>query len=612
MNVAIRNVRLAVQQKVADAYRGALAEAAAEVDDRWEGLAAALAQSVADAGPARSFADLVGSGACDSLITYDPAKQAGYPTPPLPATPVQAAKTDEWNRAEHLENDLRGFPAAARAYAEAARLAPGKDLAALALLAQARCQARAGDGDGAVTTLMRIAADPAYADTRDQQGRFIVPAAQLRALELLRDSDRPERKDILEALARRLTDYGEPLLPSSQRVFLMRRLQEIAPDCPPFPTLAGEELAAECLARSPLSATPSALTPAGIEGVWQLASPDGHAVAFFRQQSVVRESERLLSARAALAQVTVTVLPPGRALAGRPAFLTAPLGSRLAGWQVALQLPDPDPFAAAARRQVAAYVWTGFLVIVVIALAALLAARYLLGQVRLARLKNDFLATVSHELKTPLSSMRVLVDTLLDGHYRDQQQAVEYLQLLAKENLRLSRLIDNFLTFSRMERNKVAFDCQPLRPDEIVNEAVESVRDRFESAGFKLDVEPSPGLPTVNGDRDALVTVMLNLLDNAYKYSGAGKRVRVRAYGQDRNMCLEVQDNGIGISRRAARKIFDRFYQVDRSLSRNAGGCGLGLSIVKFIISAHGGTVQVKSQPGKGSTFTVLLPVEKG
>jgi signal transduction histidine kinase len=102
--------------------------------------------------------------------------------------------------------------------------------------------------------------------------------------------------------------------------------------------------------------------------------------------------------------------------------------------------------------------------------------------------------------------------------------------------------------------------------------------------------------------------VLLNLLDNAWKYSGDHKAVKVRAYASDGDVCVEVSDNGLGMSRRVVRRIFDKFYQVDQTLARKAGGCGLGLSIVKFILDAHGGTIDVKSQPGKGSTFTIRLP----
>ena len=164
------------------------------------------------------------------------------------------------------------------------------------------------------------------------------------------------------------------------------------------------------------------------------------------------------------------------------------------------------------------------------------------------------------------------------------------------------------LTFSRMERNKQAFEFAPVDLNEVVAAAVDSVGDRFNRDNHRLEAETADDLPTISGDRDALLTVVLNLLDNAWKYSGDEKHVKLRTYSGEGMACLEIRDNGIGMSRRAVRKIFNRFYQVDQTLSRNTGGCGLGLSIVKFILDAHGGTIEAASQPGKGSTFTVRLP----
>jgi signal transduction histidine kinase len=276
---------------------------------------------------------------------------------------------------------------------------------------------------------------------------------------------------------------------------------------------------------------------------------------------------------------------------------------------LALHLEGPDPFAAAADRQITAYLWTGVLVIIVIAILAMLVASYIVHQVRLTGLKNDLIATVTHELKTPLASMRVLADTLLAGNVRNERQAREYVQLMARENERLSHLIDNFLTFSRMERNKRSFDFAEVNVGEIVASAVEAVGDKLRSPGCRLEVEVAPDLPVIVGDRGALVTVLINLLDNAYKYTEDDKHIVVRGYARDESVCLEVQDNGMGLSRRAAKKVFDRFYQVDQSLARRAGGCGLGLSIVKFIVEAHGGAVNVASKPGEGSTFVVRLPL---
>ena len=177
-----------------------------------------------------------------------------------------------------------------------------------------------------------------------------------------------------------------------------------------------------------------------------------------------------------------------------------------------------------------------------------------------------------------------------------------------QESERLSRLIDNFLAFSRMEQNKQTFEFGEVNIEAVVTTAVDTLGDRFGTLNCRLDVAVEPELPSIAGDSDALVTVLVNLLDNAYKYSGDVKHVVLRAYANNHKVYFEVRDNGIGLSSRAAKKVFDRFYQADQTLSRDAGGCGLGLSIVKFIVAAHGGSVAVSSQPGDGSTFTVTLP----
>jgi signal transduction histidine kinase len=180
--------------------------------------------------------------------------------------------------------------------------------------------------------------------------------------------------------------------------------------------------------------------------------------------------------------------------------------------------------------------------------------------------------------------------------------------LIAKENLRLCHLVENFLTFSRMERGKPRFRFEELAPAAVVAAAVDALEERMASAHCHLEVRVEPDLPPLRGDAEALSTVLINLLDNACKYTGEDKRICVRAFAEGRQVCFEVQDNGIGLDRRDARKLFDRFYQVDQGLTRQRGGCGLGLSIVKSIVQAHAGVVEVHSAPGQGSTFRVRIP----
>jgi signal transduction histidine kinase len=281
------------------------------------------------------------------------------------------------------------------------------------------------------------------------------------------------------------------------------------------------------------------------------------------------------------------------------AFLKAPLGRFFPGWDVEIHFKDVDIFETTAGRQEIVYMLAGLLAIAVMISAGSLATKAVGKQIRINKLKNDFIATVSHELKTPLASMRVLVDTLLEGSYRDQQQVTDYLQLVSKENERLTGLIDNFLSFSRMERNKQAFAMVETSPAAIARDAAEAVKTKFSKGQCRFEVNIREDLPNVLADRDAMVTVLVNLLDNAYKYSYDNKQIELRVSPYDGLVCFTVSDRGI---------IFDRFYQADRSLSRGAEGCGLGLSIAKFIVDAHKGTISIESKPGVGSTFTVKLP----
>jgi len=254
------------------------------------------------------------------------------------------------------------------------------------------------------------------------------------------------------------------------------------------------------------------------------------------------------------------------------------------------------------------YIWVAVLAIAVVALTALAAAGTFRKQWQLTRLKTDLVSSVSHELKTPLASMRVLVDSLLEDETPDHKKTHEYLELIARENVRLSRLIENFLTFSRLERNRQKFDFAMTRPEHVVEATLEAAQERLQAPDCKLDVDVSPGLPALRADEDALVTVLLNLLDNAYKYTPGEKHIALRAFSSNGSVVFAIDDNGIGIAPREQKRIFRRFYQVDQRLARESGGCGLGLSIVESIVRAHGGSVEVESQPGKGSHFSVVLP----
>jgi len=420
------------------------------------------------------------------------------------------------------------------------------------------------------------------------------PARDLTAnAELLALEASPQDRALADKLRGRVADYTVAAMPSAQRRFLMRELQRLVPEFS-FPTQAAEDLAARYLDAHP--EPPDGLRPSGLTGIWHAPSPAGKAIALF-------ETSRLRTRLSVTAPgVRITTLEPGED--HTTALVVTSLGASLPGWRLALSLDDSGTLDTAADRKVATYLWTGSLVIAAMAVLAFFIARGFGRQVQLARLKNDLVATVSHELKTPLTAMRALVDTLVDAERFDKKTTREYLVLLSRENARLSRLIDNFLTFSRLERGKFKFEFAPVAPRQIVDGAIAAMGER----GPAVESHCAPDLPLVVGDSDALVTALLNLLDNAWKYSGDDKHIAIHAQAVNGSVRFAVEDHGLGLAPNVVRRVFDRFYQVDQRLSRTASGCGLGLSIVRSIVEAHHGSVSVASESGRGSTFTIELP----
>lgn len=350
-----------------------------------------------------------------------------------------------------------------------------------------------------------------------------------------------------------------------------------------------------------------AALPAEGGGEWRAAKSLAAAVEALR--GVAREGASLLGNEADFQlQRDGSVLAATRPqLEGVPLAVLPLPGHE--GLSVRLFLADDDLLSSAANRARNFYLWLGANLLLFVVAMGGLAWFTLHRQMRLNRLRSDFIGTVSHELKTPLAGMRLLVETLLDGRIPDPARQREYLELIARENLRLSRLVENFLSFSRMERRKARFDLSPQEPAELARMAAAAVETRLQPPEVEFALEVAPDLPPVRADSDAFSTVLVNLLDNSLKYTRAEpKKIVLRVWAEGAQVCFAVQDNGIGIPRRERKRIFDRFYQVDQSLARKSEGAGLGLSIVRYIVEGHAGKIAVDSAVGEGTTFTVRLP----
>jgi signal transduction histidine kinase len=230
-------------------------------------------------------------------------------------------------------------------------------------------------------------------------------------------------------------------------------------------------------------------------------------------------------------------------------------------------------------------------------------------EMQLAKLKSDFVSNVSHELRTPLALIRLYAETLELGRISTPDKQHEYHEIIRKESERLTALINNILDFSRIEAGRKEYTLRETDMADLVRSTLESYRYEIEQSGFQFEQEIDNNLPPVHVDREAIARSLLNLVNNAVKYSSTEKYLGVRLYRANGSLNLEVADHGIGIPDSELPKIFEKFYRVCDPLVHNTKGSGLGLSLVRHIIQAHGGEVAVESAPGKGSKFIIVLPV---
>jgi len=669
MSQVVGNERLAIQQKLVAVYQERLSRAAQKTEDLWSQnsklpdgiktgadpyqiLVSTILQRV-DSTPSTSSGQASSPQAdgrkYEGLIIYNAAGERVYPLLSN-GTGSSFETIKEFSDAWEFEFSRQEFAAAAELYDRKAR--SGSDYVRLAaVIGKSRCLAKLGRLDEAIDECKQ-AAFSSLENRGDAKTLMLVGNARLLLLNFIRQKagqlsageyrssdDYKLFKETLEKLLSSVYSGNQAgvSLSANDNLFLARKGLEILNENSFMNIKEGiavnEEQIRKLIAAEEFSIrlceyfpTAAAIDNRQSDRIQQLRMGEEFAYGIYHKTTegallLVLSAENvssLLSGYEAAFKDSDSVYriidDSGRFVAGsvqpedKP-FTSASVGKHFPGWKIELYFTGDNIFEKAAKRQIAVYTWTGILVIVLIIAAGGFAGQVVKRQIRLNRMKNDFIATVSHELKTPLASMRVLVDTLLEGNYKDQQQVAEYLQMTSKENERLTRLIDNFLTFSRMERNKQVFAIAETSPAAIARSAVEVVRNKFSGKGCRFDVVIDDELPNVSADHDSIVTVLVNLLDNAYKYSYDDKHIELKVFAEEGSVCFAVSDNGIGIPRRFIKKIFGRFYQVDRSLSRRAEGCGLGLSIVKFIVDAHRGSITAESKPGKGSTFTVRLPV---
>jgi len=257
------------------------------------------------------------------------------------------------------------------------------------------------------------------------------------------------------------------------------------------------------------------------------------------------------------------------------------------------------------------YFWTILTLIIILTFGAVLIVRTIGHEMEVIKIKSDFVSSVSHEFKTPLTSIRALIERLQGGKVKDPSKMEQYFSIISQDADKLTRLVKNLLDFSKIEEGKKEYDFKETDIDQWMVQQIENFKKDEAQKEIKIRTQIPENLPRLSIDRDALSQALNNILDNAVKFLTDKKEIDINMRSGEENVIIEVKDKGIGISHDELDKIFDKFYQGKNTHMQSVKGTGLGLTIVKHIIEAHGGKVSVESKINQGSTFSLIFPVKR-
>ena len=581
-----------------------------------------------------------------------------------PSTAAERSPSAAFPAAQRLEFRDDDLPGALSAYREALRQAKEPLLAGLTMNAVARVQKKSGSLGEAVATYEAIVQD--HGEIVIPGGMPLGPSAALEICALTRDlGDFPRSLQTAVRLYRSLLRRAWDLEKAEFELFIGRAKDHISAllQDPPagldvrtfrteFQALAVEELGLRKLTERMLlfqGSASQALEPR----LMAAASPDTTGRRFLRSSVEIGDASFL-----------VTVARPARPGGGtpepvwgllvdadrlredvlRPALLD-PIVSGQATWSIkgkggAALLSSADPpsgpvslrtnfasdfpswsleFHQAPSRLIKAfllsrrglYFFIFLLIAGILVFGLVLTLRSVSHELELARMKSDFVSTVSHEFKSPLTSIRQLAEMLQSGRVPSEERRQKYYEILLEQSERLTLLTDNILSLAKIEEGRAEFTFERTDLPALLGDVVAAFRDRVRHEGFDIHFEVVDGLPPTAVDGAALSQALTNLLDNAVKYSGDSRSISVRVFREAEGIAVAVRDSGIGIKREDIPRLFERFFRAGDELTRTVKGSGLGLTLVKEIVEAHRGRIDIESEPGKGSVFTIRLPLPR-
>jgi signal transduction histidine kinase len=444
-------------------------------------------------------------------------------------------------------------------------------------------------------------------------GRLYTPYLQLAAYEEARSGSAKAEKS-LASLREIISQYGEASPPSGQRLYLAHQLRDHLPDLDTT-LLTAERTAVSAADRFQRPTTAGIYEPCRTDATLiQVMTEDSHVILVHQAAKLKHQLEQaanaILTPQQLRAEVTASAPPAAEDQDILATQARTTLGETLRTWHLVahddLGISLIDSLVQRRKWQYSAIAIGGSLLL---NLLAALAIQRFTRSANLTQARQDFLSTLSHELRTPLTSIRMFVDTLSAGGLEDPARARTYLEFIRRENERLTRLAENFLTFTRIESGRMNFDFHEISADEVVDSARVAVETRFAVEGTDFQISVERKLPMIKADHTLLTTAVVNLLENAFKYTPPDNKKILLSVARGHNTVrFTVADNGPGLTPDQMKYIGERFYRPDSAARSGQPGFGLGLNIVSHILHAHKGRLEIHTEPSVGSRFTLILP----
>ena len=408
-----------------------------------------------------------------------------------------------------------------------------------------------------------------------------------------------------DAFVEGIQDYGLKL-EATERIALLERQQSKNPKPELEPLLRTERLGLAALKLGADRAQPLQLENAALPGFLQLSLPD-RSLSIVFEPSLIDELQDV--AREKLTSFDAVFVKPilEQKELMRERALTRDLPAPLLGWT--LHARPTTYIATTPTSQKLQYALLALIALTLITFALFLATQAMKQQERMLAAKASVIAAITHELKTPVTATRLFAETLQEAGHEPELRS-KYLALIAAELQRLDHTIDSFLSFGQMHGGKIELNLSPTHAASVLESAAASFANRRPHAANRLSIQipEDQNPPSILADSIALAGAILNLIDNAYKYSASDSPIAARLHCDDRYVQFDVEDQGIGIDPKEQKLVFELFYQVSSSGQLATSGCGLGLAIVAFVAQAHGGEVSCLSQPKRGSVFSIKIP----